>query len=72
MAACRNSNYYEMVHVHPQVPNTSPPIYGDGYRDGLYAIDKDGCVSTPEGPGLGVEYDWESIKKLSTGTAVYG
>ncbi len=71
MAAARNSNYYEMVWVHPDVPSTAPPIYKDGYEDGLYAIDSDGCVPVPEGPGLGVEYDWDFIMKHRTDGAEY-
>jgi len=60
-----------MVWVHPEVPNTGAPIYKDGYEDGLYAIDENGCVDVPEGPGLGVEYDWEFIAKHRTGGAEY-
>ena len=71
MAACRNSNYYEMVWVHPQVPNTGAPIYKDGYEDGLHAIDENGCVDVPGGPGLGVEYDWDFINKHRTDGAVW-
>lgn len=66
MAASRNSNYYEMVHVHPDVPCNRPPIFAGDYEDGLHAIDKDGCVPVPEGPGLGVEYDWDFIMKNRT------
>ena len=66
MAAIRNSNYYEIVHVHPAVPTTHFPIYEDGYEEGLYAIDKKGCVPVPEGPGLGVVYDWDFIMKHQT------
>lgn len=66
MAAIRNSNYYEIVHVHPAVPTTHFPIYEDGYEEGLYAIDKKGCVPVPEGPGLGVVYDWDFIMKHKT------
>ncbi len=72
MAAIRNSNYYEMVWVHPRVPiSFVPPVYKDGYRDGLDAIDKNGCVEVPQGPGLGVEYDWDYITEHSTGVTVY-
>jgi L-alanine-DL-glutamate epimerase-like enolase superfamily enzyme len=63
MAAMRNSNYYEMGLVHPRIGNMMPPVYRDGYSDELDSIDKDGCVGVPEGPGLGVEYDWEFIMK---------
>lgn len=71
MAATRNSNYYEVVWVHPDIPVTAPPIYKDGYEDGLYAIDENGYVSVPEGPGLGVEYDWDWIMKHRTDGAEY-
>ncbi len=71
MAAMRNSNYYEMALVHPNVPRFGPPIFKSDYQDGLDAIDKDGCVTVPEGPGLGVEYDWDFIMKHRTGGAEY-
>jgi L-alanine-DL-glutamate epimerase-like enolase superfamily enzyme len=29
----------------------------------LESIGKDGCMPVPEGPGLGVVYDWEFIAK---------
>ena len=38
-------------------------IYADGYRDGLDCIDKDGNVLVPTGPGMGVTYDWDFIRK---------
>lgn len=71
MAAMRNSNYYEMGLVHPKVPPFHSPIYKSDYRDGLDAIDKNGCVQVPNGPGLGVEYDWDFIARHSTGVTVY-
>lgn len=72
MAAIRNSNYYEMALVHPDGGPWNAPAYKDGYRDGLDAIGKDGCVPVPEGPGLGVQYDWDYIKKNTTNVATYG
>ena len=72
MAAISNSNYYEMALVHPKAPIVpKAPVFKDGYRDGLDAIDKNGCVSVPQGPGLGVAYDWDYIAKHSTGLTVY-
>jgi L-alanine-DL-glutamate epimerase-like enolase superfamily enzyme len=71
IAAMRNSNFYEMTLVHPKGPCTSPPIYRCDYRDGLDAIGRDGCVPVPEGPGLGVQYDWEFIRKHRTGGIEY-
>ena len=46
-------------------------LYKDGYRDSLDAIDENGCVEVPQGPGLGVEYDWDYITGHSTGVTVY-
>lgn len=64
MAATRNSNYYEMGLVHPKLGLvTDPHVYLDGYRDDLDAIDSNGCVQPPEGPGMGVTLDWKFIEK---------
>ena len=41
---------------------TSPASGVSDYADGLHAIDPDGCVLAPEGPGLGVVYDWDKIR----------
>ena len=71
MAAWRNTNYYEMGLVHPKVAPFHSPIYKDGYRDGLDAIDKAGCIQVPMKPGLGVEYDWDYIAKHTTGVVEY-
>jgi len=71
MAAIRNSNYYEMGLVHPKAPYRGLSIFKSDYRDGLDAIDKDGCVPVPEGPGLGVEYDWDFIMEHRTDGAEY-
>ncbi len=72
MSAIGNSNYYEMVWVHPDVQclQTTPDIFGDNYADGLEAVDKEGMVSVPEGPGMGVEWNWEAIKRMTTATKV--
>ena len=70
MASLRNSNYYEMALVHPKVPSRNV-VYADGYKDGLEAVDEHGCVDVPEGPGLGVTYDWDYIDKHRTGFTEY-
>ncbi|MFC7212609.1 enolase C-terminal domain-like protein [Saliphagus sp. GCM10025334] len=67
MAATRNSNFYEMALVHPEVELPAPPVYDD-YADGLKAVDADGTVPVPDGPGLGVSYDWDYIEERATGT----
>jgi L-alanine-DL-glutamate epimerase-like enolase superfamily enzyme len=38
-----------------------PPIYTNGYTDQLDGVDADGCFPVPDGPGLGVAYDWDFI-----------
>ncbi|GGN20374.1 enolase C-terminal domain-like protein [Halarchaeum nitratireducens] len=68
IAATRNANYYEMALVHPDAANTTPPIYADGYEDQFETVDDDGTVPVPDGPGLGVAYDWDYIEANSTGS----
>jgi L-alanine-DL-glutamate epimerase-like enolase superfamily enzyme len=43
-------------------------VYTDGYSDMLDTIDEAGMVEVPDGPGLGVEYDWDYIEANSTGS----
>ncbi len=61
MTSVRNTNYYEMGLLNPANDGTNVPIYLD-YADGFEAVDDNGCVFVPEGPGLGVTLDWEYIK----------
>lgn len=68
LAAIRNANYYELALVHPDCKNTQPPIYKGGYSDQLEAVSDDGTLTVPEGPGLGVEYDWDYIESNQTRT----
>ena len=72
MAAMRNSNFYEVALVGPDCPNAVPPVYACGYSDMLECIGEDGCVGVPEGPGLGVIYDWEFIENNRTALTVFG
>lgn len=61
ISAIRNASRYEICNVGPDCPNATPPIYACGYQDQLEAIDEHGFVPVPQGPGLGVEYDWDYI-----------
>ncbi|MFO1068917.1 MAG: enolase C-terminal domain-like protein [Geminicoccaceae bacterium] len=63
MAATRNTHFYEMALVGPGMPNAVPPVYTCGYSDQPEDLGKDGCVPVPDGPGLGVAYDWAFIEK---------
>jgi L-alanine-DL-glutamate epimerase-like enolase superfamily enzyme len=72
LAAIRNSNYYEWGLVHPKLERRSDPIYADGYMDGDFdGIDAEGTVGVPDGPGLGVRYDWEYIAKHTVDSRTY-
>lgn len=72
MAAVRNTNYYEMGLVHPKAPPSHPPhLYGDGYQDTLDAIDGEGNVPVPHGPGLGIAINWEWVERQRTGKVEY-
>jgi L-alanine-DL-glutamate epimerase-like enolase superfamily enzyme len=68
IAAVRNSNYYELALVHPDCPNTQPPVYEGNYSDMIDTIDDEGYVEVPDGPGLGVDYDWDFIEQNATGS----
>jgi L-alanine-DL-glutamate epimerase-like enolase superfamily enzyme len=61
MASMRNSSWYELSLVAPGVANPVPPVFGSGYSDALEDIGEDGCMPVPDGPGLGVDYDWDYI-----------
>jgi L-alanine-DL-glutamate epimerase-like enolase superfamily enzyme len=67
LAAVRNANYYEVVWVHPDVPDFNPPIYRNMNVTRLDCIDRRGMVRVPDGPGLGVDYDWDYIRAHSSG-----
>ena len=71
MAAMRNTNWYEVALVGPKVRNPLPPVYACGYTDDLEAVDAEGCVPVPSGPGLGVTYDWEWIARHRTALQVF-
>lgn len=68
LAAVKNANYYEVVWVHPLMRDSEPPIYANVTITGLDCIDERGMVAVPEGPGLGIEYDWDYISAHSTGS----
>jgi len=72
IAAVRNTHFYEMALMGPGMPNMVPPVYTCGYSDQPEDIGKDGCVPVPDGPGLGVTYDWAFIERNRTALFVYG
>ena len=62
IAAIRNTNYYELGLLGPKNVKVKPPIYPPRYLDELESIDENGHVCVPQGPGLGVEIDWDYIE----------
>ena len=72
MSAIRNTNYYEMGLLHPEVGPFHHRAFASGYRDEIDAVDENGCVQVPDGPGMGVEYDWAYINSRRTNVAVFG
>ena len=71
MAAIRNANFYELALVGPKCGNALPPVYADEYTDELAGVGKDGCFPVPQGPGLGVTYDWSFIERHRTALHVF-
>jgi len=69
MSAIRNTNFFELGLVHPKVKTIKPPIYLD-YSDELDSIDSNGNVWAPDGPGIGVELNWDWINSHKNGEQV--
>ncbi|MCS5660539.1 MAG: mandelate racemase [Dehalococcoidia bacterium] len=69
MSAIRNTNFFELGLVHPNVKSTKAPVYIN-YNDDLDGIDKDGNVYAPDGPGIGVDLDWDWINGHKIGEEV--
>ena len=71
IAAIRNTNYYELGLLHPLVAKTKPPVYPPEFTDELENVDAKGHVPVPQGPGLGVELDWDYIEGHKCGAMVF-
>lgn len=56
VAAIENGFYIEC----DRNPN---PLRTNMFRQDIAAMDKDGLVTVPQGPGLGVDIDWKAIEK---------
>ena len=70
VASIRNTNYYELGLLNPKVAQSKPPIYPPEFTDELENVDERGHISVPQGPGLGVELDWDYINSNNVGTQV--
>jgi L-alanine-DL-glutamate epimerase-like enolase superfamily enzyme len=62
LSAIRNTNYFEHGLVHPQIEWVNP----QGLDERVDELNADGTISVPEGPGLGVEIDWEFVEDRQT------
>jgi L-alanine-DL-glutamate epimerase-like enolase superfamily enzyme len=66
ISAIRNTHMYEMALMGPNMPNITPPVYTCGYSDHPQDLPTNGQVPVPQGPGLGVTYDWNFINAHQT------
>ncbi len=71
MSAMRNTLMYEMALVGPDMPNIVAPVYTCGYSDRAEDLPADGFLPVPDGPGLGVSYDWDYINAHQTRRLVF-
>ena len=69
MVSNTDTNFFELGLVHPNVASTKPPVYLN-YNDNLDGIDANGNVFAPEGPGIGVELDWDWINDHKLGQEI--
>ncbi|QLG61729.1 enolase C-terminal domain-like protein [Halorarum salinum] len=67
MSAIRNSNYFEHSLVHPSGVDWMNQL---GFVGSPEALSDAGTVTVPEGPGLGVEIDWEYVEERLTDHSV--
>ncbi len=70
MASIRNTNFYELGLLNPKATDNFDICYLD-YSDAIDAVDQNGCVHVPDGPGLGVQLNWDYILKNRTGGRVW-
>jgi L-alanine-DL-glutamate epimerase-like enolase superfamily enzyme len=61
----RNAHYFEHGLLHPEV---GFEWYNDqGYVGSVESVGSDGRVPVPDGPGMGVEIDWDFVEERGTG-----
>jgi len=65
LSAVRNTNYFEHALVHPECEWTNAQALETDVDQ-----PEDGTVSIPDGPGLGVDVDWEFVEERRTGRTV--
>ncbi|MBK15844.1 MAG: mandelate racemase [Chloroflexi bacterium] len=70
MSAIRNTNFFELGLVHPNLETTRAPFYVD-YSDDLDGIDKNGNVWASDGDGIGVELNWDWVNSHKIGQEIF-
>jgi L-alanine-DL-glutamate epimerase-like enolase superfamily enzyme len=63
MSALRNSSFFEHGLLNPE----SDWILNQGFEGDPEAVDDDGRMPVPDGPGLGVDVDWDFVERRRTG-----
>jgi L-alanine-DL-glutamate epimerase-like enolase superfamily enzyme len=63
LSAIRNTNYFEHSLVHPQGIEW---MNQQGFADPVETLTDDGTIPVPNGPGLGVEIDWDLVEDRKT------
>lgn len=75
LGAIRNTNYYEVGPAQPDREKlggaSRSNIYACGYSDAIADVRSDGTFAIPDGPGLGVSYDWDYIEDGETNRLVF-
>lgn len=66
VASMQSTGLYEVANVSPAWLDPSPGIYTCGYSDHVETIGRDGTLAVPTGPGIGVSYDLDLIKRATT------
>jgi L-alanine-DL-glutamate epimerase-like enolase superfamily enzyme len=62
LSAIRNASYFEHGLLHPEIEWMS----ASGFTEPVAVPDDDGRVAVPDGPGLGVEIDWDYVEANAT------
>jgi L-alanine-DL-glutamate epimerase-like enolase superfamily enzyme len=63
LSAIRNTNYFEHSLVHPQGIEW---MNQQGFADPVETLTDHGTIPVPNGPGLGVEIDWDLVEDRKT------
>jgi len=64
LSAVPNARYFEHGLLHPEVGFEWTNNLG--YAEPIEVVDDDGMVAVPEGPGLGIDIDWDWVEERRT------